>query len=292
MNIIYEIADYIESTTEIDKDYVKLIILTILLLIFYKLIKIMVGKIYSFLPIDDKKKFYRNRNAQIFLASLLIVIIFLMWGEKMEGLITLVSFISAGIAIAIREIIFNFFAGAYLKFRKPFEVEDRIEIDNIKGDVINIHALGFEMLEVGERVEGEQSTGRIIHIPNSYIFTKTLKNYTKAFKYIWDEITVKVPLTADIRKTQEILYNILFDNEDLREIPIKMENAVDEIILDYRIYYNNFDPIIYTRIIDSHIEFYLRYLVHPKKARNVQDEVTLQILDEYQKGNIELYDKE
>lgn len=290
MKIIYEISEYLENITGIGKDYIKLVLLTIISLVLYKIIRIIIRKIYSFLPMNDKKKFYRNRNAQITLTIVLIVILFLMWGEELQGLITIVSFVSAGIAIAIREIIFNFFAGAYLKLKKPFEVEDRIEIDEIKGDVINIHTLGFEMLEIGKRVEGEQSTGRIIHIPNSYIFTKTLKNYTKAFKYIWDEITVKIPLTADIDKTQEILYSILLDNETLKEIPIKMENAVDEIILEYRIYYNNFDPIIYTKIVDSHIELYLRYLVHPKKARNVQDEINLKILEEYQKGNIKLYE--
>lgn len=291
MEIIQEIAQYIENNTRIGKDYIELILLTILLFLLYKIVKIVTRKIYSFLPMNDKNKFYRNRNAQIVLTIILIIIIFLMWGEKLQGLITIVSFISAGIAIAIREIIFNFFAGVYLKFRKTFEVEDRIEISEIKGDVINIHALGFEILEVGGRIEGEQSTGRIVHIPNSYIFKYTVKNYTKAFKYIWDEITVKVTLTADIKKTQEILYNILFDNEDLREIPIKMENAVDDIILEYRIYYNNFDPIIYTKIVDSHVELYLRYLVHPKKARNVQDEINLKILEEYQEGNIALYEE-
>lgn len=288
MKIIREIAQYVENNMHIGKDYIELILLTILLFIFYKIVKIITKKIYALLPMNDKNKFYRNRNAQIVITILLIIILFLMWGEKLQGLITIVSFISAGIAIAIREIIFNFFAGVYLKFRKTFEVEDRIEINGIKGDVINIHALGFEVLEVGGRIEGEQSTGRIVHIPNSYIFKYTVKNYTKAFKYIWDEITVKVSLTADIKKTQEILYNILFDNEDLREIPIKMENAVDDIILEYRIYYNNFDPIIYTKIVDSHIEFYLRYLVHPKKARNVQDEINLKILEQYQEGNIAL----
>lgn len=288
MKIVYEISEYLENITGIGKDYIKLFLLTIISLVLYKIIRIVVRKIYSFLPMNDKKKFYRNRNAQITLTIVLIVDLFLLWGEELQGLITIVSFVSAGIAIAIREIIFNFFAGAYLKLKKPFEVEDRIEIDEIKGDVINIHTLGFEMLEIGKRVEGEQSTGRIIHIPNSYIFTKTLKNYTKAFKYIWDEITVKIPLTADIDKTQEILYSIILDNETLKEIPIKMENAVDEIILEYRIYYNNFDPIIYTKIVDSHIELYLRYLVHPKKARNVQDEINLKIIDEYQKGNIKL----
>lgn len=292
MKYIYEIAEYLENVTGIQKDYIKLTIITIILLIIYKIIKILIRKIYSFLPMNDKKKFYRNRNAQIIVTVVLFIVLFLIWGEKLEGLITLVSFISAGIAIAIREIIFNFFAGAYLKFRKPFEVEDRIEIDKVKGDVINIHALGFEVLEVGERIEGEQSTGRIVHIPNSYIFTKTLKNYTKAFKYIWDEIIIKVPLTADIKKTQEVLYNILYENEILREIPIKMENAVDEIILEYRIYYNNFDPIIYTKIVDSHVEFYLRYLVHPKQARNVQDEINLEILEEYRNGNIEIYEED
>lgn len=291
MEIIQEIAQYIENNTRIGKDYIELILLTILLFLLYKIVKIVTRKIYYFLPMNDKNKFYRNRNAQIVITIILIIIIFLMWGEKLQGLITIVSFISAGIAIAIREIIFNFFAGVYLKFRKTFEVEDRIEINGIKGDVINVHALGFEILEVGGRIEGEQSTGRIVHIPNSYIFKYTVKNYTKAFKYIWDEITVKVTLTADIKKTQEILYNILFDNEDLREIPIKMENAVDDIILEYRIYYNNFDPIIYTKIVDSHVELYLRYLVHPKKARNVQDEINLKILEQYQEGNIALYEE-
>lgn len=291
MQIIQEIAQYIENNTRIGKDYIELILLTILLFLFYKIVKIIIRKIYSLLPINDKKKFYRNRNAQIVITIILIIIMFLMWGEKLQGLITIVSFISAGIAIAIREIIFNFFAGIYLKFRKTFEVEDRIEINGIKGDVINVHALGFEILEVGGRIEGEQSTGRIVHIPNSYIFQYTVKNYTKAFKYIWDEITVKITLTSDIKKTQEILYNILFDNEDLRENPIKMENAVDDIILEYRIYYNNFDPIIYTKIVDSHVELYLRYLVHPKKARNVQDEINLKILEQYQEGNITLYEE-
>lgn len=158
-------------------------------------------------------------------------------GRKIIRAITIISFISAGLAIAIREIIFNFFAGIYININRPFEIEDRIEIDDVMGDVISKHALGFEILEIGKRVYGEQSTGRIIHIPNSYIFTKTLKNYTKVFKYIWDEVKVDITLDSDIRKTEEVLYEILFDNQVLTDIPKKMEDAVDDAILEYRIYY-------------------------------------------------------
>ena len=289
MEYITEFSAYLGRITGIDSEYIKLTLLTILIFFVFGVIKSIIKKIYSNLPVNDKKKFFRNRKIRIILTAISFILVFLLWGEKLSGLITFISLISAGLTIAVREIIFNFFAGMYINITRPFEIEDRIEIDDVMGDVISKHALGFEILEIGKRVYGEQSTGRIIHIPNSYIFTKTLKNYTKVFKYIWDEIKVDVPLDADIKKTEEILYEIVFDNETLREIPKKMEDAVDEAILEYRIYYNNLDPIIYIKIERSHIEMYIRYLVNPKKARDVQNEINMRIMEEYQKGNLSLY---
>ena len=204
-------------------------------------------------------------------------------------MVTVISFLSAGIAIAVKEIIFDFFAGIYINTKKTFELEDRIEVNGIKGDVVNIRSLGFEVLEIGDRINGEQSTGRIIHIPNSFVFMYPLKNYTKAFKYVWDEITVKIPLDADVEKTKEALYDIVENNETLKTTPKKMEGAVADVTAEYRIYYNYLEPIIYTEIVDSHVELYLRYIVHPKKARNVRDEIYLKILEEYRNGNIKLY---
>lgn len=292
MIYIQDLSDYISKIIGIDSEYIKLTILTIFIFLFFGIIKAIIKKIYANLPVNDKKKFFRNRKIRIILTVVSFILVFLLWGEKLSGLITLISFISAGLTIAIREIIFNFFAGMYININRPFEIEDRIEIDDVMGDVISKHALGFEILEIGKRVYGEQSTGRIIHIPNSYIFTKTLKNYTKVFKYIWDEIKVDITLESDIKKTEEILYEILFDNEILKEIPKKMEDAVDEAILEYRIYYNNLDPIIYIKIERAHIEMYLRYLVHPKKARDVRNEINMRIMEEYKKGNIDLYIKD
>ena len=289
MEYIKSFSVQMGEITGIDSEYIKLTILTVLVFLIFGIIKLVIKKIYSNLPVNDKKKFFRNRKIRIILTIISFIIVFLIWGEKISGLITIISFISAGLAIAIREIIFNFFAGLYININRPFEIEDRIEIDDVMGDVISKHALGFEILEIGKRVYGEQSTGRIIHIPNSYIFTKTLKNYTKVFKYIWDEIKVDIPLEADIRKTEEVLYEILYDNQVLSDIPKKMEDAVDEAILEYRIYYNNLDPIIYIKLERTHIELYLRYLVHPKKARNVQNEINMKILEKFKQGDIKLY---
>ena len=289
MSIIENISQYFSKTFGFYSEYVELFILTVVIFAFFGVLKAIVKALYSRSDVSDKKKYFRNRMIKITLNIISIILVILLWGHRISGMVTIISFLSAGIAIAVKELIFDFFAGMYINMKKTFELEDRIEINGIKGDVVNIRTLAFEILEVGDRVHAEQSTGRIIHIPNSFVFTYPLKNYTKAFKYIWDEVTIKVPLDADIEKTKEVLYNIVNNNEILESIPKKMEDAVADVTVEYRIYYNYLDPIIYTEIVDSHVELYIRYIVHPKKARIVEDEIYLKVLDEFKNGNIKLY---
>ena len=289
LKILEEFSEYISREIGLEKEYVYLTILTIFSILFFDIAKFVIRKIYSALPVSDKKKYYRNRKIKITLIVICWLVVILIWKEQIKGLITLISFISAAVTIALREIIFNFFAGLYINAKKVFEIEDRIEIKGIKGDVITMHSLGFEMLEIADGNEFEQSTGKIVHIPNSTVFSEPTKNFTKAFKYIWDEIKINIELDSDVEETKSYIYNILKNIEILKEIPEKMENQVDDVTVQYRIYYNKLEPIIYTRINESHIELSLRYLVHPKKIRIVQNEIYLKVLEEYNKGNIKLY---
>ena len=220
---------------------------------------------------------------------ILIIILIFLWGKYLSKFLTLISLISAGFTIALRDLIFNWFSGIYIKIVKPFNIEDRIEINNYKGDVININTLNFEVLEVNNENFTGQSTGVITHIPNSTIFNYPLRNYNKAFKYIWNELTVNVPLNTNLSKTKSIIYKIVNSNEIIKNIPPKMKKQIKKISNEYRIYYNQYDPIIYTKVIDSHIELTVRYLVHPKKARYVNSTIWNKILISYQNNEIELY---
>ena len=216
----------------------------------------------------------------------------LVWVDYLKNFLTLITFISTAITLSLKDIIFNFFSGIYIRTSKLFSLEDRIEINGIKGDVVNINKTGFDLLEIGDRVNGEQSTGRIIHVPNSLVFTYPVKNYVKAFKYIWDEIKIKIPLDSDVYKTKKELYRIIKKNSILRNIQNKMENEVNDASTEYRIYFNNLEPIIYVEVVDSHIELYLRFLVHPKKKRNIENSIWLDILKSNSEGKIELYKNE
>lgn len=289
MNILKTICLQIEKQTSIPSNILYLTILSILSYLIIKIIKKIIVFFCLHFEKDSKKRYNRNQKYNIILDIILLISWYIIWSQYLDKFITIISFISAALTLALREIVFNFFAGIYIKIKKPFLIEDRIEIGNIIGDVVNINSIGFEVLEVNDKINGEQSTGRIINFPNSYALTQPIKNYVKEFKYVWEEIKVKIPLDSDIKKTKSILYKIINNNEIVKNIPRKMEKEIDTISIDYRIYFNKLKPIIYTNVVDNHIELSIRYLVHPKKIRLVENDVWLKIIDSYQKGQLKLY---
>ena len=154
---------------------------------------------------------------------------------------------------------------------------------------MNISALDFEVLEISTKEENGQSTGVVVSIPNSYVFTKPIKNITKGFRYIWDEITVKVELDCDLTLNKQEIYKIVNGIETIKSIPKKMKNEVESLNNSNRIYFNQYDPIIYTKIVDGHVELTVRYLMHPKKARYIESVIWNKIYTAYKEGNINLF---
>ena len=232
-----KIITYLSNITSIDETYWILITKTLIFFLFLTIIKKIGVSILK--KINDSKKEYLYIQKYKLLINIIKFFIFiLLWEKYLDSFITLISLISAGFTIALRDLIFNFFSGIYIKIKKPFEIEDRIEINNYKGDVININTLSFEVLEVNNQTFTGQSTGIITHIPNSLIFNHPLRNYNKAFKYIWNEMTFKVPLKCNLSKTKGVIYKIVNSNEVIKNIPPKMKNQVNNSSSDYRIYYN------------------------------------------------------
>lgn len=280
--------NYISNLLSIDNKYIILIIKSLIIYLILLIIKRIGIKVLTLIK-DNKKEYHYTKKYKLIINIILIIILIFLWGKYLSKFLTLISLISAGFTIALRDLIFNLFSGIYIKVVKPFNIEDRIEINNYKGDVINLNTLNFEVLEVNNEDFLGQSTGVITHIPNSTIFHYPLRNYNKAFKYIWNELTVKIPLDSDLLKSKSIIYKIVNNNDIIKNIPTKMKNQIKNISNEYRIYYNHYEPIIYTKVIDNHIELTVRYLIHPKKARYVNSVIWNKILEAYQKEEIELF---
>ncbi len=285
------IINDLKGATGINNEYIVLVIISLIVVLGIKIFSKIVSRLYSLSNHSSRNVFKFNQSINVISNIVMFFCIFLLWEGHLQNVVTIISFISAGATIALREVILNLIAGLYIKVSKPFTVEDRIEINDVKGDVVLISSMSFKVLSLGDRVNGEQSSGIIVNIPNSKIFAEPLKNYTAAFKYIWSEMIVSVDPDADIDVHKKKLYEIVNKNTVISSIPKKMDRAIDEASGSYRIYYNNLKPIIYTEYNEDHIELTIRFLVHPKKERNVINDLWINIIKEYQNGNIKLYVK-
>ena len=286
MNLLKTI-DYIVNLN-INNKYVILIVLTIFTLGIGRLIIHFIKK--QLIRINNNRIKYKVLQfVKIVINVSEFLIIYLLWENNIKNVITLISFISAAITLSLKDIIFNLFAGIYIKINKPFKLEDRIEINGNKGDVINIGTFTFEILETNEEY-GNQSTGIVLTIPNSLIFSHPIKNLNKGFKYIWHEMNVNLSIDADITESKKTLYKIINNIDLIKVIPTKMKNELKNNTT-YRMYFNKYDPVIYTEVKDNHIILKIRYLVNPKKARIVESYIWNEILKEYKNNNIELLNK-
>ena len=286
MKYVDKINKIISSVTGMEGPYANLIIDTLLIIIFVKIVQKVSNFFFSKIFKKNKTRFNFRKKVSFVCNIFLVFIIIIIWEEFLLKFITLFSFVTAAIAYSLRDTIINFFAGIYIRLAKPFQVEDRIMICNHIGDVVNISSLSFEVLEVNS--DTFQSTGSIVHIPNSKVISEPLINYVKVFKYVWNETEVKISINSDIKKVKGILYSIVNNNDIIKSIPGKMINELNNNS-SYRIYYNKLEPIIYTNIKDKYVSMNIRYLVHPKKKRNVINEINNQLLKLNEEGKISLY---
>lgn len=284
------ILNYLSEVTSVDSKYWILIFKTLIFWLIFDIVKRVLIKIFKKIN-DPKKEYLYTQKLKLIVVVLKLFIFILLWSKYLKSFITIISFISAAFTIALRDVIQNLFAGIYIKMLKPFNIEDRIEINNYKGDVVNINAMNFELLEVDNTDFTGQSTGVITHIPNSVIFSHPLRNYDKAFKYVWNEIEVNIPLDYDIEKVRKTLYKIISKNDVIDKVPEIVKKDIEDISTDYRIYYSEYTPIIYCKVMGDYVTYTLRYLVDPRKSRYVLSSIWKHILIAHQKGEIQLYNK-
>ena len=164
----------------------------------------------AFSRIDHHAHRYRWRKTSTAITVLLgAVVIGRIWFEAVGSVATVLALISAGLAIALKDPLTDMAGWIFIVWRRPFSVGDRIEIGNVAGDVIDLRLFQFTVLEIGNWVAADQSTGRLVHIPNARVFTEPQANFTQGFAYIWNELPVLVTFESDWRKAKELLREIV-----------------------------------------------------------------------------------
>ena len=201
------------------------------------------------------------------------------WVDEFGEVGTFLGLVSAGVAIALKDPLTSIAGWGFIVWRKPFGAGDRIEINGHAGDVIDQRLFRFTLLEIGTVTGAQQSTGRIIHIPNGVVFTDSIINYTRGFPYIWNEVPAVVTFESRWRDAKEILLSIAQDKAE--ELSPDAERKVRQAAQEYMIFYSKLTPTVYTSVRDHGVELTIRYLVEPRRRRGSEEVLWESILDAF-----------
>jgi small-conductance mechanosensitive channel len=216
--------------------------------------------------IEDSKERFRRRGAFstiLFVCAAAAVV--LLWARLLEHTGTFLGILGAGLAIALREPLLSVAGRIAILAGHMFSVGDRIQINNMSGDVIDVGTFYTRMMEIGNWIQADQVTGRILQIPNSQVFGTPIFNYTQSFSYIWDEIKLPVTYSSNFERTSQILRDV--GGEYTREFLAGAQSQLEQMRQYFLLPAMEIQPEVFLRITDNWLELSMRYVTDPKKRR-------------------------
>ncbi|QIA08780.1 mechanosensitive ion channel family protein [Draconibacterium halophilum] len=276
-----EINEFITNQTGLSVNIQHKILISLLIVILLSVIRLVILRIVWRQTRTVKIRYQWRRNLSFIIPFTGIVLISAVWIHAFEEFGTFLGLFTAGIAIALKDPLTNLAGWFFILVRKPFTVGDRIQVGPHTGDVIDIRSFQFTILEIGNWVDADQSTGRIIHLPNGKVFLEPQANFSTGFEYIWNETKVVVTFESNWEKAKSFLEKIIQDYS--KDVHLKAKKEIHEASKNYLIYYKHLTPIVYIKVIDFGVCLTIRYLCNPRQRRGSENIIWQEILKAFNK---------
>ena len=276
MNFLEKLTEAIQSTFQIDAATQERLLVSLAVLLVLWLTRLLLLAFVNRRSDDVRIRYRWKKTSHYVVVTLAIFILGMMWIKGFQSLATYLGLLSAGLAIALRELVANFVGWAFILWRRPFEVGDRIQIGDTAGDVIDLRIFQFTLLEIGNWVDADQSTGRVIHVNNGQVFTLSVANFSKGFEYIWNEVAVLVTFESDWEKAKGILRSIADKHGE--DLSTAAEEKLRQAARKFMIFYSKLTPTVYTSVRDCGVLLTIRYLCDPRRRRSTEQSIWEDIL--------------
>lgn len=232
---------------------------------------------------DNDNKYKANKLSSFvgyFLTILLLTIVF---SDRLGGLTVALGVAGAGVAFALQEVIASFAGWLAILFGNFYKPGDRVQLGGIKGDVMDIGVLRTTLMETGEWVDGDLYSGRIVFIANSYVFKEPVFNYSGDFPFLWDEIKIPIQFGSNYDMAENIILNAgKMIAGDLSQTSKTNWTNLQNI---FRLEDAQTDPMVSLIFNDNWVEYTLRYVADYKKRRATKTQLFKKILTDIEATN-------
>ncbi|WP_339709392.1 mechanosensitive ion channel domain-containing protein [uncultured Kriegella sp.] len=261
-----ELSDFLK-TPMVSKILVMLLWLIIILLAIGFLRKLLKRRIE-----DRAIRYKAQKGIEIIgyaLIVLLIVVSFTL--DDVSDYTIVIGLFTAGLTFTLQELILSIAGSFYIFFVRVYKPGDRIEINGIKGDVIDIDSIYTTIMEMGEWVTSDNYSGRIIKISNAFVFKGPIKNYSMDFPFVWDDVNVLITHESDVELAKKLILEIA--ESQLSDYAQNSKAKWEEMVKRYYIENATIDPTIAINLTDNWIEVNLRYITDYKRRRATKHEL-------------------
>ncbi len=237
--------------------------------------------------IKDNERFYMANKIITFVNfTLIILILFFSYIENVNYLVTILGFASAGIAIAMKDWFMSILGWLVIVFGGSVHVGDRIRVDmdgmQYVGDVMDISLLRMTILEdiTLTAVTQNRRAGRIIFIPNNYIFTRMIANYThSSLKTVWDGVKITITFDSNHKKAMHLAKEITKKfSKGYTDITRKQLNKLRS---NYSLKNTNVEPRIFSFIEPNGICIDAWYLTNAYGTLTLRSVISTEIIDAF-----------
>ncbi len=230
--------------------------------------------------VEDVRLRYSWRKTSKSVAVVLgLVLVGRVWFEGIQSLVTFLAVVAVGLTIALKDVVTAIAGWFFIIWRRPFYVGDRIQVGQYAGDVIDVRIFKFILMEIGNWVEADQSTGRVLHIPNGLVLSEVVSNYSRGFQYIWNELPVMVTFESNWKKAKTILQEIA--TKHAQHSSEAAQKRIQEASRRFMIIYSALTPTVYTSVAESGVLLTIRYLCEPRTRRGTAETIWEDVLQEF-----------
>jgi small-conductance mechanosensitive channel len=252
------------ETSGLLSQFALFVLLAIIILIFSWILRKTIIKTVS----DNKIRYRIKKIVRVISYVLILLLALISFTGNVQYFTLSIGLISAGIAFALQEVILSIAGWVSIFSSNIYKPGDRIELEQVKGDVIDIGILRTTLMEIGEWVKGDNYSGRIVQISNSNVFKGVVRNYSTDFPFVWDQIALPVKYGSDLALTSETIK--LIAEKQLKDYTAFAKEHWKKMVKKYLIENANTDPVITLELNDNWIEFNLRYVVDYKKRKSTK----------------------
>jgi small-conductance mechanosensitive channel len=209
-----------------------------------------------------------------FLIGLIIAFSF---ATQLGSVATFAGLLTAGVAVALQNVILSIAGYFFLIGRFGIRVGDRVQIAGVNGEVVDIGLVRLHLMELSGGTG--TPTGRVVAFSNSMVFQPTagLFKQIPGTSLVWHEITITLSADSDYHMVEkrllEVVEAVFADYRDdierqRRQLERTLTYGPSDVLL----------PRSRLRITQSGLEAVIRFPVTLQNAAEIDDRVTRELL--------------